>query len=193
MLQTKTVITSLIVLVLIFVFLLLIKYFNIYYPLYVVNTTRSSELSVVGEGKVEATPDTAYINTGISVTAAPTVESAKKTIDDTHNKIVDALKKLNIDPANIKTTAYSINPNNVYNNGANSVNGYNGNASLSIKITDTSKVANVIETVTQSGANEIQGVQFTINKPDKYQEEARNQAIENAKTQAQKLASTLIS
>jgi len=175
----------------IFVFLFLIKWFDISYPLSLTTVTRSGELSVVGEGKTEATPDTAYVDVGITVNNSPTVEMAQKSINDTNNKIVEAMKKLNIKKEDIKTSNYSIYPNYVYEASQNRITGYNGNVSISIKIKDTQKTANVIEEATKAGANNIQGTRFVVDNPDSYREKARELAIANAKEQAQKLAKSL--
>ena len=45
--------------------------------------------------------------------------------------------------------------------------------------------------VVTNGANEVSGLQFTVDDPKKPQEDARNQAIADAKAKAEKLASEL--
>lgn len=171
--------------------LFFINFFNLSYPISVVTSQRSSELSVVGEGKVDVVPDTAYVNVGISVSNESTVSEVQNKINEVNNKIIDALSTLNIDKKDIKTSNYSINPNQTFENGVTKINGYNGNASVSIKLTDINKVAQVIEQATNAGANQVQGARFSVDNPDKYREEARNMAIENAKTQANGLAQKL--
>ncbi|MBI1863241.1 hypothetical protein HYS00_03915, partial [Candidatus Microgenomates bacterium] len=63
----------------VFVLLVLVKVFNISYPvnLKVINSNGPSELSVTGEGKVDITPDVAVIDAGITVSRARTAEDAK--------------------------------------------------------------------------------------------------------------------
>ncbi len=173
------------------VFLFLVKTLDLYIPVYLVNTSRSSELVVTGEGKVEVIPDTAYVDTGITVNNVPTVTDAQNQINEVNNKLVEAMKKLGIPKENIKTSNYSINPNYSYNRDGNKITGYNANASISIKLKDISLVAKTIEDATAAGANQVEGARFSVDQPEKYREEARNKAIENAKAQAGKLASTL--
>jgi len=187
----KSLITFTFAVIVIFVFLFLVKTFDISYPLALTTTTRTSELSVVGEGKKEAIPDTAYVDVGITVNNSQTVESTQKTINETNNKIVEAMKKLNIKSEDIKTSNYSIYPNYVYEASQNRITGYNGNVSLSIKIKDLKQTAKVVEEATKAGANNIQGTRFVVDDPDKYRELAREEAIANGKEQAQKLAKTL--
>lgn len=171
--------------------LYLVKVFDISYPLSLVTTSRSSELAVVGEGKVEVTPDTAYVDAGITVNQVSSVGEAQKNIDETNNKIINALREIGIEKGDIKTSNYSIFPNYKYENNNNKIDGYNGNASIEIKVRDPQLASKVIETVTTAGANQIQGSRFVVGKPELYREEARNAAIQNAKDQAQKIAKDL--
>lgn len=171
--------------------LYLIKALNIYYPLQIISTTRSSELAVVGEGKIEAVPDTAYVDAGITVDNKSTVSEVQDAITTVNNKIISAMKNIGIEKADVKTSNYSISPNNTYENGQNRINGYNGNASIEIKVKDMTLVLKVIEEATNAGANQIQGSRFVVDKPETYREKARNAAIENAKDQAQKMAKEL--
>jgi hypothetical protein len=175
----------------IFIFLFLIKAFDISYPLTIVNTTRTSELSVIGEGKVEATPDMAYVEAGITINNAQTVDEAQKTINKVNNEIIKSMKSLGINKEDIKTSNYSIYPNYSYENGVNKIAGYNGNVTITIKTKKLTQVSKIIEDSTKAGANQIQGVRFTIDKPENYREKAREEAIKNAKEQAQKLANKL--
>lgn len=171
--------------------LYLVKVFDISYPLTLVTSSKSSELAVVGEGKVEAVPDTTYVDAGITVDKASSVDEAQKKINDTNNKIIAGLKAIGIEKADIKTSNYSISPNYNYVNNENKLDGYNGNVTITIKVRDPQMASKVIEVVTAAGANQIQGSRFVVDKPELYREQARNVAIKNAKDQAQNLAKNL--
>lgn len=179
------------VIVLTLVALFAIKFFDISYPLTIVSSSKSSELAVVGEGKVEVTPDTAYVDAGITVDNRANVKEVQDTINSINNKIVNALRDIGIEKGDIKTSNYSVFPNYKYENNINSISGYNGNATIEVKVRNTQEVSNIISAVTNAGANQIQGVRFVIDKPEQYREEARDKAIVNAKDQATKLAKNL--
>lgn len=172
-------------------FLWLIKAFNISYPISVTTRNVSGELSVVGEGKVDVVPDTATVQVGIVVSDARTVQEAQSGINEANNKIVAAVTKLGIDKKDIKTSDYSINPNYNYESGQNPITGYSGNATLSIKVKKTDILPQVIQAATGAGANQVYNTQYSIDDPAKYRERARNEAIKNAREQAQKLAAQL--
>ncbi|KXK11085.1 MAG: 26 kDa periplasmic immunogenic protein precursor [Microgenomates bacterium OLB23] len=170
--------------------LLLIKELDIAYPLEVRTAPRSSELSVMGEGKVEAVPDTATVTVGISVANAAAVADAQARINEVNNKIIASMKEINIPAADIKTSNYSIYPSYA-NEPQQKISGYSGNVSVTIKTKDVSKVSEVVTRATAAGANEVHGVNFSIDNPDSLREQARDEAIKNAQEQAQRLAKQL--
>lgn len=161
------------------------------FPVMVTTTNVSSELSVVGEGKVEAVPDTAKINVGITVDKAVSVADAQKQIDTVNNAIIASVQKLGIDKKNIRTGNYSISPNYNYDGNDRKQDGFTGDVSLTITVKDVKKVAEVVHAATGAGATNIYGTDFSIDNPDKYREQARNMAIANAKEQANQLAKSL--
>lgn len=177
-------------LVLALFFLWVVHYFNISFPLTVTQRT-DSELAVVGEGKVDITPDTASVDLGIIVNDAKTVEEAQTKINTINNAIVAGVQAAGVDKKDVRTSNYSVTPNYNYDKGANTITGYNGNVTVTIKVRDTTKLAEVIQQATKGGANQVMGTNYTVDKPEDYREKARQKAIDNAKEQAQKLASQL--
>ncbi|MCX6068452.1 MAG: SIMPL domain-containing protein, partial [Chloroflexi bacterium] len=173
--------------------LFVIKTLNISYPVSIVTTTKTAEstqLIVSGEGRMEVTPDTAYIDAGISAKEA-TVQAAQEKISQVNNNILTALAGLGVKKADIKTTNYSVQPNTAYINHDTQVTGYNGTATVTIKTKDPQLASSIIDAVVKAGANEITGTRFIVENPDIYREKARNMAIENAKSQAANMAKNL--
>ncbi len=190
--NNKLVVNTAWILGLVLVFLWAVNFFNIAYPLTVTSKQSSGELAVVGVGKVDTTPDTASVDLGIVVNDAATIEAVSTQINKVNNDIVAGLAALGIDKKDIKTSNYSINPNYDYSRVPNgTITGYNGNTTVTIKVTDTSKLPLVIEAGTKAGANQVMGTNYTIDKPEDYQEQARAKAIANAKEQASKMAKEL--
>lgn len=169
--------------------LYLIKIFDISYPLTIVSTSRTNELSVVGEAKMEITPDTAYVNLGIT-TKEKTVKEVQDKINQVNNSLINELRNLGIKKEAIKTTNYSVYPDYDYTFGQKII-GYSGNASLQVKLKNFDLINKTLEIAEKVGVNQINGVNFVVEKPEIYREKVREKAIENAKNQAQKLAKTL--
>jgi len=172
-------------------FLFVIKTFDIGYPLHVSLSSANTELAVVGEGRVDAVPDTAYVDVGVTVNNSLTAEEAKNKIDKINSKIAEVVKTLGISQKEIKTTNYSVYPTYSYDNNTSKIIGYDGNATLTIKTKQTELVSQIIEAATKAGANQINNTRFVVDDPALYREAARDKAIKNAKEQAQKLAKSL--
>lgn len=170
--------------------LIFIRVFNIAYPVKVINTSTASELSVVGEGEVEVIPDIAQVTVGVNVARAATVEDAQQQMSKVNNSIIAAMQKLGVDKKDIKTANYAVYPEYSYE-GARSIVGYNGDVQITIKTKKIDMVSQMVEAATAAGANNIQGTSFTVSDTNKYREEARNKAIENAREQAHKISKTL--
>ena len=101
MVLNKTIITYAILLVLTGIFLWVVNFFNISYPLSITSKSASGELSVVGEGKVDITPDIASVDLGIIVNDAKSVEEAQNKINIVNNAIIAGMKSVGIDPKDI--------------------------------------------------------------------------------------------
>lgn len=183
--------TTGVILGLVFLFLVLVNLLKISYPIEVTTKAASGELSVVSEGKVDVVPDAATVELGVVVNNATTVEGVRKQINDINNKIIDSLTNLKIDKKDVKTSNYSINPNYVYSGEESRISGYNGNVTISVKVKETEKLAQVVGAAISSGANNVFGTNYTVENPEKYREQAREKAIQNAREQAKKLANQL--
>lgn len=175
--------------VIILFFLVVIKAFNIAFPVRVTTAT-AQDLAVVGEGKVEVVPDSANVEAGITVTNAATVEAAQSEINEVNNAIIAEMQKLGIDKKYIKTANYSIYPNYDFETGRR-ITGYAADVRVTITTKQIDQVSQIVSAATAAGANTISGTSFTVSDPAKYREAARNAAIENAKHQANAIAKSL--
>lgn len=91
----------------VFVLLVLVKIFNIAYPINirVVNTSESAEFTVMGTGKVTVIPDVAVIDAGVTVSNASSAESAKSQITSVNNKIITTVKLLGVEKKILRQVA----------------------------------------------------------------------------------------
>lgn len=175
----------------ILIILLVVRISGLSVPLYVTTSSVSSELSVIGEGKVDVVPDTAYVDMGVSFDSAATAQEAQNKLSEQSNKIVAAMKAFGIPAENIKTSNYSVSPNYIYDGGKSRQNGFVGNSTITVKTDKIDSAGQIIEAATKAGATQVGSARFVVDKPENYREQARDKAIANAKEQAQKLASSL--
>ncbi|MFA5188059.1 MAG: SIMPL domain-containing protein [Patescibacteria group bacterium] len=147
-------------------------------------------ISIMGEGKVTAIPDIALVSLGLSTQKAK-VADAQTENSRTINSLIDKLKALGIANEDIQTTDYSIYPNYDYSNGKQTLTGYTVSQNVQVKIRQTDKVDDVLKTAGDLNLNQIGGLTFTIDNPEKYRQDARILALENAKLKADALAQVM--
>ncbi|MEI6835800.1 MAG: SIMPL domain-containing protein [Candidatus Falkowbacteria bacterium] len=160
------------------------------YALFTVKQNNSQDrFSVVGSGTVYAKADIANIEVGLKTDTKKTAAEATTESNDKMNKIVNELKKLNIEDKDIKTSNYSLNP--VYNwtnvKGQELV-GYEVTQTLTLKIRDLNRIGDVIAKTTEQGANQIGNINFTIDDEFALKNQARELAIAKAQEKAMLIA-----
>lgn len=154
-----------------------------------VTTTNTDIFTATGVGEAEGTPQSARISLGITKTAKTTAE-AKDQVNKTINQITADIKRLGVQEKDIKTANFSTNPDYDYASGKNSITGYTVSQNLAVIFDTIDKANKAIDIATAAGANQIGGVNFTLDdtKKEELEQEARVKAIANAKEKAQKIA-----
>lgn len=148
----------------------------------------ANQITVSGEGKIYAKPDVAIVSLGVTTTGATVAEVTTKNTNQM-NAIIAAVKSLKIDEKDIQTTNYSLTP--LYNwteKQGRIFQGYTLEQDVQVKIRDFTKIGDVLSQATTNGANLVGDLQFTIDNPEQFKEQARAKAIEQAKANAKNLA-----
>lgn len=142
-------------------------------------------ISIDGEGKVTATPDVAVISLGVQSDSA-TVKAAQADNSKKMNDIIKAIKDAGVKDADIQTTNYNIYPKYSYdkNTGASDIVGYTVSQSVTVKVRNLDSVGGILAKAGELGANQVGGVNFTVDNPENLKVQAREKAIENARTKA---------
>ena len=146
-------------------------------------------ISVTGTGKVVVSPDIADVRIGVSVTQT-TVKAARAAAADAMTKVIAALKKLGIADADIQTTTLSLQANYIYPNSGQAprLSGYTLSNSVAVTVRDLDKIGDAIDDSLAAGANSLDGVTFRVDDPAAAQEQARKDAMTQAKSKAETLA-----
>ncbi len=154
-------------------------------------TTPEHTISVSGTGRVIISPDVADLRLGVSVTK-PTVKAARTIAAASMTKVIDALKKLGIADADMQTSGLSLQPVYDYNNNSNppKLTGYTLSNGVVVTIRDLDKIGDAIDNGLAAGATTLDSVTFRVDDPAKAQEQARKQAMTQAKAIADTLASS---
>lgn len=153
-----------------------------------VNLQNQNQITVSGEGKIYAKPDVALVNLGVT-TQGLTVASVTTSNTDKMNAVIAAVKALKIDEKDIQTTNYNLAPQYNYTQKSGQIfQGYTLEQDVQVKIRDFTKIGDVLSQATTKGANLVGDLQFTIDNPEQFKEQARAAAIAQAKANAQNLA-----
>lgn len=154
---------------------------------------RSSEtphtITISGTGSETAVPDIAVISLGLQ-TEKKTVSEAQAENTETMNKARARLDQLSIPKEDISTSQYSVYPQQEWNptTGRSIIRGYVVTQQLTVKVRNFDKIPQVLQMVGDLNLNQVGGLTFTIDEPETYRQNARLEALTQAKTKAQALA-----
>ena len=144
-------------------------------------------ISVTGEATVSVAPDQAQIDGGVA-TDAKTAREASDANNAAMGKVLLALKGAGIDEKDFQTSRLSLQPQYATSSKAAerpSVVGYRATNRVTIRVRDVSKVAGMIDVLVGAGANDIGGINFVVSQASKLLDDAREQAIADARRKAQ--------
>jgi uncharacterized protein YggE len=152
------------------------------------STVESPRISVRGTGIVTAKPDMANVQIGVQIQNA-SLDAAQSEATTRANALIDQIKKAGVDEKDIATTQFSVEPvMNYRENQAPEVTGFRVTHMLSVKIRDINKAGQIIDDLVSSGANTVYGLSFGFSNPDALMNQAREQAVKNARATAEQLA-----
>lgn len=147
-------------------------------------------ITVSGEGKVTAKPDLANLQLGVSV-LAPTVADARNRAATSMEAIINSMKGNGVADKDIQTTQIYISPEYDYtSNSGQILRGFRVTNTVSAKVRNIDSTSKVVDDAVDAGGNDtqIQGISFTIDKPETLQDDAREQAVADARARAETLA-----
>ena len=143
-----------------------------------------STITVTGNGTVDATPDRASFNFGVTTNGATAAEALSRNSAEAR-AIIAALKKAGVDSSDIQTTQVSLWPQTSSNGRV--ITGYQ--ASNSVQVTAAlGKSGSLVDAAVGAGANNVEGPSLdTADKASLYNQ-ALKQALDAAKGKAQAIA-----
>jgi uncharacterized protein YggE len=109
------------------------------------------------------------------------------------DNIMAVLKTNKIADSDIQTQQFSVNPQYSYDqaSGKQNITGYNVTNTVNVKLRDISSVGTIIDAVVTAGGNltVINNVNFTVEDPTRYYDDARQKAVDDANVKAKEIAS----
>jgi len=157
-------------------------------------------ITVNGVGDVFAVPDTATFSFSV-IETDKTVASAQEKVTNRMNIALAAVKSLDVDEKDIKTTDYSVYPKYEYTSflcnqyscppRTQILTGYEVSQGVSIKVRKVADSGKILGEVGKLNVSNVSGLQFVIDDPDALTAEARSKAIDDAKAKAVELSRQL--
>jgi uncharacterized protein len=145
-------------------------------------------ITVGGEATIALTPDLAQAIGGVTI-EAKTVREASDANAQAMNAVIAALKEAGIAEKDIQTAQFTITP--VYSQGRQGrpeeprITGYRASNQVRFNIRDIGKVSEVLDRAIAAGATDLRGVTFTMSETSKAKDQARAEAIADARRRAE--------
>jgi uncharacterized protein YggE len=135
------------------------------------------------------TPDIAYINIGVH-TDMPTASDAVSSNNKQTQQVIDALEKFGVAAKDIRTTNFSIYPNVQYDPQTNQKirTTYVVDNSVYVTVHQIDKLGDLLDATVTAGANSVNSIQFDVEDKTAATKQARDEAVKDARTQAEELA-----
>jgi uncharacterized protein YggE len=157
----------------------------------ITQTIAGTRLDVTATGEVTRVPDIAVISAGV-VSRSSTATAALQDAANRMNQVLAALKRAGVADRDVQTSNVSLNPEYRYpENQAPQLVGYTASNQLTIKFRDIRNSGKILDALVSQGANQINGPNLTIDKPEAALDEARANAIAIGRARAELYARSL--
>ena len=145
-------------------------------------------INVTGTGTVEAAPDIATLMIGVT-TQADTAAAALAANSAALDAVLARLTEAGVAPGDMQTSNLSLNPNwTGYEVNAPVISSYIASNMLTITIRKLDTIGAVLDASVADGANTLNGLVFAVADPKPLLDEARKEAVADARAKAKLLA-----
>ena len=143
-------------------------------------------IAVSGHGEVQAVPDLATISIGV-MTASATAKEALAANSKAMNDLMEVLKKAGIEAKDIATSNFNVGPRYDYGQGAQppKLVGYEVSNIVTVIVRKIDGMGGVLDSAVSAGSNQVHGISFSVSKPDAMLDEARKEAVADARRKAE--------
>ena len=149
---------------------------------------RAPMINVTGTGTVEAAPDIASLTIGVT-TQGETAVAALAANSAAMEAVMARLTAAGVEARDMQTSNLSVNPNwTGYDSSAPTISGYVAANLLTVTIRDLAGLGPVLDAAVQDGANTLNGLIFGFADPGPLLDEARKEAVADARARAELLA-----
>lgn len=142
-------------------------------------------ITVTGEAMTTAAPDRVTMRLGVS-TQGKTARDASEANAKTMTTVIAAIKAAGAEERDIQTARLSLQPQFEQKpNGPPHLTGFRASNDVTVKLRDIGKLSDLIDRAVAAGANEMSGIEFSVSDHSVRLDEARGQAIADARRKAE--------
>ncbi|HEX8181446.1 MAG TPA: SIMPL domain-containing protein [Pyrinomonadaceae bacterium] len=146
---------------------------------------------VTGEALVQAQPDTAVVVVAVTTQARTALEAQQENARKS-DAVVRAVKDAAGPRAEVKTSGYNLQPQYAYPQGGSpTIRGYEARNSVTVTLSDLTRVGAVIDAATGAGATNVDSLSFTLRQDKQARAQALADATRTALDKAQTIAQAL--
>lgn len=147
-------------------------------------------ITVIGEGRVSAEPDMAILRLGVS-REARMASDAMRAASEATAAVLAQIETAGIEARDVQTANVSLSPRWQHeNNNAPRIVGYVASNDLTVRVRALDTLGALMDGVVGDGANQMNGLSFAIAEPRPLQDEARKEAVADARKKAELLATS---
>ena len=154
---------------------------------FAITTAQAAErlVTVTGEATVAVPPDSAVIRIGVS-SLEKTAREAGEANAKQMTAVLTTVKASGIAERDIQTSRLSLQPQYDPNKGGTArLTGFQANNQVTIRIRDIDNLPTVLDRAIAAGANEMSGIEFVVSDQSKLLDQARDDAIADARRKAE--------
>ena len=146
-------------------------------------------VAVSGRGEVTAQPDIAFLTLGVEA-RNPSMEAARKTVNDTVGRVLALCKDLGIDSNLVGATRLQVQPDYSWNEQQRKrvLEGYVVSRQVRVELRDLEKLGALIERAIDAGVNQASDPALDSSRRKELEREALARAVEDARLNAETLA-----
>ncbi|WNG87082.1 SIMPL domain-containing protein [Mycobacterium sp. ITM-2016-00317] len=147
----------------------------------------SRQVTVVGEGQVQGTPDTLTVNASTEF-LGPDATAAMNQTNELQQTVIDGLAGLGIERKDVATTAADLQPQ--YGSNTTAIAAYRATNSITVTVRDLNLASDAINLIVDTGGNaaRINSISYSIEDDSELVRDARARAFEDAKDRAAQYA-----
>jgi uncharacterized protein len=154
-------------------------------------------LSVNGNGEVQVAPDTALVRLGVT-RQAQTGQAAQQGVNTVLRAILEGITALGVAERHIQTSQLTLfpiyaqeRPEPMREPRQPRIVGYQATSTVTVRVEDLDQVGPVIDAALTAGANQFEGVHFTLRDDTQVREQALSEAVREARSKAEVIARAL--